>query len=68
MHDRKHLVAAEVEKLMEAAKGCRNAARDPVLVSDLPRCIVIFVVDKLCVHTAIRLRERRKPSFRRTSR
>jgi len=28
MRDRKHLVSAEVEKLMEAAKGSRNAARD----------------------------------------
>jgi type 1 fimbriae regulatory protein FimB len=32
MHDRKHLVAAEVAKLMEAAKGSRNAARDRCLV------------------------------------
>jgi type 1 fimbriae regulatory protein FimB len=28
MSDRKHLVSAEVDKLMEAAKGSRNAARD----------------------------------------
>jgi type 1 fimbriae regulatory protein FimB len=28
MNDRKHLVSAEVAKLMEAAKGSRNAARD----------------------------------------
>jgi type 1 fimbriae regulatory protein FimB len=28
MRDRKHLVSAEVEKLLEAAKGSRNAARD----------------------------------------
>src|SRR5215470_16588097 len=28
MSDRKHLVSVEVEKLMEAAKGSRNAARD----------------------------------------
>jgi len=28
MSDRKHLVSAEVEKLMEAAKSSRNAARD----------------------------------------
>jgi type 1 fimbriae regulatory protein FimB len=32
MHDRKHLVAAEVEKLLEAAKGRRNAARDRCLL------------------------------------
>src|SRR6266853_1987769 len=32
MHDRKHLVSAEVEKLMEAAKGSRNAARDRCLL------------------------------------
>ena len=32
MHDRKHLVFAEVEKLMEAAKGSRNAARDRCLL------------------------------------
>jgi type 1 fimbriae regulatory protein FimB len=28
MHERKHLVAAEVEKLLDVAKGSRNAARD----------------------------------------
>jgi len=33
MRDRKHLVAAEVEKLMEAAKGSRHAARDRYLLS-----------------------------------
>jgi type 1 fimbriae regulatory protein FimB len=32
MHDRKHLVAAEVEKLLEAAKDSRNAARDRCLL------------------------------------
>jgi type 1 fimbriae regulatory protein FimB len=32
MHDRKHLVSAEVEKLLEAAKGSRNAARDRCLL------------------------------------
>jgi type 1 fimbriae regulatory protein FimB len=32
MHDRKHLVAAEVEKLLEAAKGSRHAARDRCLL------------------------------------
>jgi integrase len=32
MHDRKHLVFAEVEKLMEIAKGSRNAARDRCLL------------------------------------
>src|SRR5882762_9103644 len=32
MRDRKHLVAAEVEKLMEAAKGGRHAARDRYLL------------------------------------
>ena len=32
MDDRKHLVSAEVEKLMEAAKGSRNAARDRCLL------------------------------------
>jgi type 1 fimbriae regulatory protein FimB len=32
MDDRKHLVFAEVEKLMEAAKGSRNAARDRCLL------------------------------------
>jgi type 1 fimbriae regulatory protein FimB len=31
MHDRKHLVSTEIEKLMEAAKGSRNAARDRCL-------------------------------------
>jgi integrase len=30
--DRKHLVSAEVEKLLEAAKGSRNAARDRCLL------------------------------------
>ena len=32
MHDRKYLVSAEVEKLMEIAKGSRNAARDRCLL------------------------------------
>jgi len=32
MSDRKHLVSAEVEKLLEAAKGTRNAARDRCLL------------------------------------
>ena len=32
MNDRKHLVSAEVEKLMEIAKGSRNAARDRCLL------------------------------------
>lgn len=32
LDDRKHLVSAEVEKLMEAAKGSRNAARDRCLL------------------------------------
>jgi type 1 fimbriae regulatory protein FimB len=32
MRDCKHLVSAEVEKLMEAAKGSRNAARDRFLL------------------------------------
>jgi len=32
MRDRKHLVSAEVEKLMEAARGSRNAARDRCLL------------------------------------
>jgi type 1 fimbriae regulatory protein FimB len=32
MHDRKHLVAAEVAKLLDAAKGSRNAARDRCLL------------------------------------
>src|SRR5260370_1590680 len=32
MSDRKHLVSAEVEKLLEAAKGSRNAARDRCLL------------------------------------
>ena len=32
MHDRKHLVSAEVEKLMAATKGSRNAARDRCLL------------------------------------
>src|SRR5713101_1968161 len=32
MRDRKHLVAAEVEKLLEAAKGGRHAARDRCLL------------------------------------
>ena len=31
MHERKHLVFAEVEKLLDAAKGSRNAARDRCL-------------------------------------
>src|SRR5712692_5484070 len=32
MRDRKHLVSAEVEKLIAAVKGSRNAARDKCLV------------------------------------
>jgi type 1 fimbriae regulatory protein FimB len=32
MDDRKHLVFAEVEKLMEAAKGSHNAAQDRCLL------------------------------------
>src|SRR2546428_704275 len=32
MHDRKHLVSAEIDKLMDAAKGSRNAARDRCLL------------------------------------
>jgi type 1 fimbriae regulatory protein FimB len=32
MGERKHLVFAEVEKLMEMAKGSRNAARDRCLL------------------------------------
>jgi len=32
MGDRKHLVFAEVEKLLEAAKDSRNAARDRCLL------------------------------------
>jgi type 1 fimbriae regulatory protein FimB len=32
MNDRRHLVSAEVEKLLEAAKGSRNAARDRCLL------------------------------------
>ena len=32
MDERKHLISAEVEKLMEAAKGSRNAARDRCLL------------------------------------
>jgi site-specific recombinase XerC len=32
MDDRKHLIFAEVEKLMEAAKGSRNAAQDRCLL------------------------------------
>jgi type 1 fimbriae regulatory protein FimB len=32
MSDRKHLVSAEVQKLMDAAKGSRNAARDRCLL------------------------------------
>ena len=32
MKDRKHLVSAEVEKLLEAAKGSRNAPRDRCLL------------------------------------
>jgi len=32
VRDRKHLVAAEVEKLLEAAKSSRNAARDRCLL------------------------------------
>src|SRR3989442_3874667 len=32
MDDRKHLVAAEVEKLLDAAKGGRHAARDRCLL------------------------------------
>jgi type 1 fimbriae regulatory protein FimB len=32
MHDRKHLVSTEIEKLMDAAKNSRNAARDRCLL------------------------------------
>src|SRR5438132_4442974 len=32
MDERKHLVCAEIEKLMDAAKGSRNAARDRCLL------------------------------------
>lgn len=32
MRDRKHLVSTEVEKLMDMAKGSRNAARDRCLL------------------------------------
>src|SRR2546425_3522678 len=32
MNDRKHLVSAEIEKLMAAAKGSRNAAHDRCLL------------------------------------
>jgi type 1 fimbriae regulatory protein FimB len=32
MHDRKHLVSAEVEKLLAATKGSRNEARDRCLL------------------------------------
>src|SRR6267142_2298761 len=32
MGDRKHLVSAEIDKLMEAANGSRNAARDRCLL------------------------------------
>src|SRR5256885_6776584 len=32
MHDRKHLVSAEIDKLMDAAKHSRNAARDRCLL------------------------------------
>jgi type 1 fimbriae regulatory protein FimB len=32
MDERKHLVFAEIEKLMESAKGSRNAARDRCLL------------------------------------
>ena len=32
MHDRKHLVSAQIDKLMEAAKHSRNAARDRCLL------------------------------------
>src|SRR6185295_16157926 len=32
MSDRKHLVSAEVEKLLDATKGTRNAARDKCLL------------------------------------
>jgi hypothetical protein len=37
MRDRTHLVSAEVDKLLEAAKSSRNAARDPgPVVPDVP--------------------------------
>jgi hypothetical protein len=36
MHDRKHLVSAEVEKLLEAAKSSRNAVRD--------RCLLLLML------------------------
>src|SRR6202521_1406081 len=32
MSDRKHLVSAEVQKLLDATKGSRNAARDRCLL------------------------------------
>ncbi len=35
MRDRKHLVSAEVDKLLEAAKSSRNAARD--------RCLLLLI-------------------------
>jgi type 1 fimbriae regulatory protein FimB len=35
MDDRKHLVSAEIEKLMDVAKGSRNAARD--------RCLLLLI-------------------------
>ena len=42
MTDRKHLVFAKVEKLMEVAKGSRNAARD--------RCLLLLMFRHgLCV-------------------
>ncbi len=36
MNDRKHLVSAEVDKLIEATKGSRNAVRD--------RCFLLLMV------------------------
>jgi type 1 fimbriae regulatory protein FimB len=45
MNDRRHLVSAEVEKLLEAAKGSRNAARD--------RCLLLLMFRHgLCVSEA----------------
>jgi type 1 fimbriae regulatory protein FimB len=49
MSDRKHLVSAEVQKLMDAAKGSRNAARD--------RCFLLLMFRHgLRVTEACRLR------------
>jgi type 1 fimbriae regulatory protein FimB len=40
MNDRKHLVAAEVDKLTEATKSSRNAARD--------RCFLLLMFRHAC--------------------